>query len=360
MTSDTKLTIIKPDDWHLHLRGGYILRAVLPYSAKWNGRAIVMPNGPMIRTAVEAKLYQEEIITVRDELCQGSAFQPLMTIYLTPDTDPDDVERGFDEGIVKAVKRYPKGATTGSEAGVEDLESNRPVFKMMERRGIPLLCHDEVVVNNGEEVDDYEREAVFMDTIGYKLVHDYPDLPISMEHIGKLGAIEFVEKYGGPRLVATVTPHHATFDRRDRYRHGGNAPDLTCRPFIGDLRDRDRLWKLLKKRPSFLFLGTDSAPWLDSKKASPTMCPCGCFNSPNAIGMYADIFERLGVLDYLEEFACLNGPRFYNMKPNSETITLVKKPWRARGLVPSADGAIRPVGYRHNRNTNLEVAWQQA
>lgn len=359
-------TIITPDDWHLHLRFGVILRSVLLYTTSWCRRAIIMPNVPKIETTAQAQAYRAEIMEVvearfRMGIEPKPDFMPLMTVFLTPNTDPDDLERGFDQGIITAVKRYPRGATTGSESGVEDLASTAHVFKRMEQRGIPLLCHDESMYHpGGELVDDYDRERVFFDTVAYQLVHDYPSLRISNEHIGKRASVAFMRRYGCERIVATVTPQHIYFDRRDRYKFGGNAPDYTCRPFIGREEDKKALWGLLREKPSYLFLGTDSAPHLERKKASPTECACGCFNAPNAIGMYAEVFEGLGILDYLEQFASMNGPRFYGLEPNTSTITLVKRPWHAKGLVKAGNSdRIRPIGFRHRHPNNLTVAWQQ-
>lgn len=302
-----------------------MLRAVVPQTASVWSRAIVMPNtDPPIETVEQAAAYKKEILGA---VPRGIAFEPLMTLYLTKNLTPGDIERGTKSSVCKivGVKSYPYGATTNSEWGYENVLEAKDVLKKMEELGIPLLLHGEVHVNTeGEEIDPYQSERIFIENVLPHLLETYPRLKVSLEHLSTKLAADFIEKNGKEdRLVATVTPHHLLYAREDVE---GDVL-LRCRPLIKSRVDRDRIRTLVKKGLPFVFAGTDSAPHPESRKRSINPA-FGIFSAPVALELYAHIFEELDVLSQLENFLSLYGPRFYGLTQSTETISLVKEEWR--------------------------------
>ncbi len=308
------LTLTQPDDWHLHLRSGEMLQAVLPYTAQHFARAMVMPNlqAPVLSTA-DAKAYREQITAL---LPLNSAFKPLMTLYMTEQTNPEEVRAGFETGEVSAVKLYPAGATTNSEAGVRDLEKIYPVLEVMEAIGMPLLVHGEVV---DPAVDIFDREAVFIDTKLIPLREHFPCLKLVMEHLTTRDGVEYVRRCAD-HTVATVTPHHLTINRNAML-VGGIKPHYYCLPVAKREQHRLALVDAVTSGDQRFFLGTDSAPHLDSAKQSACGC-AGIFNVANALAVSAQVFELADALDKLEGFLSLNGSRFYGLPINTGKITL--------------------------------------
>lgn len=316
-----RLTIRKPDDWHLHVRDGAMMKAVLPFTARHFGRAILMPNlVPPVRTTAEAIAYRERVLAA---LPPGTRFQPLMTCYLSDDTDPDDVERGFRDGVFHAVKLYPAHATTYSAHGVTDYRKIMRVLERMERIGMPFLMHGEDV---DPEVDVFDREAVFIERYLSKWVRQFPGLRFTLEHLSTATAVDFVRS-AAPQVGGTITPYHLVLTRTD-WLGWGLKPYMYCMPVIKTAKDRAALRKAATSGEACFFLGTDSAPHAYAKKVSVNGIP-GLFNAPVALATYAQVFEEEGALDKLEAFASLNGPRHYRLPPNEETITLEKTPWTA-------------------------------
>jgi dihydroorotase len=317
----TRITIRKPDDWHLHVRDGAMLKAVLPYTAKHFGRAILMPNLiPPVRTTKDAVAYRERVIAA---LPAGSTFKPLMTCYLADDTDPDDVERGFRQGVFTGVKLYPANATTNSAAGVTDYAKIMPVLARMEKTGMPFLMHGEDV---DPVVDIFDREAMFIERYLSKWTKRFPGLRMILEHLSSKDGVDFVRS-AAPQLGGTITPYHMQLTRTD-WLGWGLKPYMYCMPVIKTEKDRQALRKAATSGEACFFLGTDSAPHPVAKKLSVNGIP-GLFNAPVAIETYAKVFEEEGALDRLEAFASLNGPRHYRLPPNEATITLEKSPWIA-------------------------------
>jgi dihydroorotase len=330
-----ELTIRRPDDWHLHLRDGAMLKAVLPHSARDFGRAIIMPNlTPPVVTTADALAYRDRILSA---LPDGAVFEPLMTCYLTDDTDPDEVERGFSEGVFTAVKLYPARATTNSEFGVSAWENIRPVLVRMEKIGMPLLIHGEEA---DPEIDIFDREAKFIDNVlkGW-MVGDYPELKIVLEHITTEEGAAFVRD-SGAHIAATITPHHLLLNRNDMLA-GGIRPHLYCLPILKRERHRQALRQAATSGDPSFFLGTDSAPHpVDTKEND---CGCaGVFNAPVALALYTTVFDEEGALDQLEAFASLNGPAFYGLSANEETVTLRRLPTKGLAEV-EVGGGITPV-----------------
>jgi len=308
------LTIRKPDDWHLHLRDGAVLEAVLPHTAAHFGRAIIMPNlVPPVVTSADAAAYRERILAA---LPEGSGFKPLMTLYLTETTQAADVESGFRDSVVKAVKLYPAGATTNSQSGVRNIEAVYPVLERMASIGMPLCVHGEVT---DPEIDIFDREAVFIERVLEPLRRRLPELRIVMEHVTTKEGTDFVRE-AGPNVGATITPHHLIINR-NAILAGGIRPHYYCLPVAKRESHRLALLRAATSGEGRFFLGTDSAPHLDPLKE----CACGCagiFNAPNTLACLAHVFEEEGALDRLEAFVSLNGPAFYRLPPNEERITL--------------------------------------
>ena len=307
-----RLTIRRPDDWHLHLRDGEMLKAVAPYSARQFGRAIIMPNlVPPVTTAAAAAAYRKRI-----RAAAGAGFEPLMTCYLTDSSDPDELERGFVDGVWIAAKLYPAGATTNSHSGVTNVANIASVLERMERIGMVLCVHGEVT---DPEIDIFDREAVFLDRVLTPLLRDFPALRVVLEHITTADSVAFVEA-ASENLGATITPQHLHLNRNALFA-GGLRPHAYCLPVVK--RERHRLAvraAAVSGNPRF-FLGTDSAPHLREAKESGCGC-AGIWNAPHALESYTTVFDEEGALDRLEAFASLHGPRFYGLAPNDGTVVL--------------------------------------
>ena len=314
-----RITIRKPDDWHLHIRDGEMLKACLPYTAAKFARAICMPNLlPPVRTTADGIAYRERILAA---LPQGSTFKPLITCYLTDDTDPDDVEMGFKEGVFTGVKLYPANATTNSAAGVTDYQKIEPVLARMEKIGMRFLIHGEDV---DPEVDVFDREAAFIERKLIPMTKKFPGLKIILEHLSSKIGVDYIRS-AAPQVGASITPYHLELNRTD-WLGWGNRPYMYCMPVIKTEADRLALRDAATSGDPCFFLGTDSAPHPVSRKLD-VIGAAGLFNSPVAIESYTKTFEEEGALDKLEAFASLNGPAHYGLPPNDETITLEKKSW---------------------------------
>ncbi len=318
-----QITIRRPDDWHVHLRDGAMLQAVLPYTAAQFARAIVMPNlSPPMTDVAGVSAYRDRIMAA---LPAGMDFTPLMTAYLTDATDPDEIRRGASEGLFTAAKLYPANATTNSAHGVTDIANIRAVLDAMQDVGMPLLIHGEVT---SHDVDIFDREAVFIERTLEPLVREMPGLKIVFEHITTAEAAAFVEGTG-PQIAATITPHHLHINRNAML-VGGIRPHAYCLPVAKREKHRLALRKMATSGSAKFFLGTDSAPHAVAAKESACGC-AGIFNAPYAIESYAAVFDEEGALDRLEGFASENGPRFYGLPLNTGTVTLE----RASHVVPA-------------------------
>jgi dihydroorotase len=347
-TIPNKLTIRRPDDWHLHLRDGATLSAVLPFTAAHYGRAIVMPNlTPPVTTTAAAIAYRERILAA---LPAHTDFTPLMTCYLTDNTDPDEVETGFKQGVFTAVKLYPARATTNSEFGVTSWDKIRGVLARMEKIGMPLLVHGEEA---DPEIDIFDREGAFIDRVlSDWMTRDYPELKIVLEHITTKDGADFVQQ-AGSNIGATVTPHHLVINRNDILA-GGIRPHLYCLPIAKREKHRKALRDALASGDQSFFLGTDSAP--HPINAKETDCGCaGIFNVPNAIEIYANVFEEMDALEHFEGFASLNGPNFYGLEANSINLTLERSSQTVIDDIVIADGSdsIRPFLAGENINWSV-------
>jgi len=311
------LTLTRPDDWHLHLRDGEMMAAVLPETARHFARAIIMPNlVPPVVTAADALAYRERILKA---LPEGMAFEPLMTLYLTEGTDPADVRAAAASGLVKAVKLYPAGATTNSHGGVRDFAKVRAVLEMMAEIGLPLCIHGEVTT---PEVDIFDREAVFIDTVLDPLRRSTPGLRVVMEHITTRQGVDYARS-GGEDLGATITTHHLIINR-NHILVGGIKPHYYCLPVAKREEHRLALREAASPGEARFFLGTDSAPHPDRLKEHACGC-AGCFTATNTMSLLAHVFEEEAALDRLEAFASLNGPRFYRLPANAARITLARR-----------------------------------
>lgn len=330
-----RLTITRPDDWHLHLRDGAHLTAVLPYTARQFGRAIIMPNlVPPVTTTAQALAYRERILAA---LPEGSDFQPLMTLYLTDATPPAEIERAKASGHVHAVKLYPAGATTNSASGVTDLRRCDETLAAMQELGLPLLVHGEVT---DPDIDIFDREAVFIDRILAPLLSRLPRLRVVFEHITTRQAAEFVRN-GPATLAATVTAHHLLFNRNHML-VGGLRPHYFCLPVLKREPHRQALLEAVASGSPKFFLGTDSAP--HARHAKEAACGCaGSFTAPAALELYAQAFEEAGALDRLEGFASHHGADFYGLPRNTGTITLVREDWQQPAELPYGDDTIVPL-----------------
>jgi dihydroorotase len=344
----TRITIRKPDDWHLHLRDGAMLAAVMPFTARHFGRAILMPNlVPPVATTSDAIAYRARVMAA---LPKGSTFKPLMTCYLTDDTDPDDVERGFKEGVFTGVKLYPANATTNSAAGVTDYRKVMPVLERMEKIGMPFLMHGEDV---DPEIDIFDREAMFIERYLSKWTRQFPGLRFILEHLSSKDGVDFVRS-AAPQVGGTITPYHLILTRTD-WLGWGLKPYMYCMPVIKTAKDRAALRKAATSGEACYFLGTDSAPHPVAKKLSVNGIP-GLFNAPVAIETYAEIFDKAGRLDRLEAFAALNGPRHYGLPVNEGTVTLVRADWEAPRDAPVDGPEVRVAAYRGGETIPWRVA----
>ncbi|WP_312737900.1 dihydroorotase [Atlantibacter hermannii] len=311
------LTIRRPDDWHVHLRDGEMLNIVVPYTSETYARAIVMPNlAPPVTTVEAARAYRQRIL---DAVPAGHVFEPLMTCYLTDTLDASELERGFNEGVFTAAKLYPANATTNSSHGVTHIDAIMPVLERMEKIGMPLLVHGEVT---HAEIDIFDREARFIDSVMEPLRQRLPGLKVVFEHITTRDAAQYVRE-GNSLLAATITPQHLMFNRNHML-VGGVRPHLYCLPILKRSVHQQALRELVASGCERVFLGTDSAPHARHKKE--TSCGCaGCFNAPSALGAYATVFDEMDALAHFEAFCSLNGPRFYGLPVNEQHITLIKQ-----------------------------------
>jgi len=327
------LTIRRPDDWHLHLRDGAMLAAVLPETARHFARAIVMPNlVPPVVTGADARAYRDRILAA---LPAGTTFEPLMTLYLTEDTDPDDVAKAAQEGLVTAVKLYPAGATTNSASGVRDFARVRPVLEKMAEIGLTLCVHGEVTA---PEVDIFDREAVFIDKVLDPIRRATPGLRVVLEHITTANGVNYV-KAGGNDIAGTITPHHLIINR-NAILVGGIHPHYYCLPVAKRETHRLALRNAATSGDANFFLGTDSAPHLTRLKEHASGC-AGIFSASNTLSCLAEIFEQDAALDHLEAFTSLNGPAFYRLPPNRATVTLTRgDPVAYPENIDTADGPV--------------------
>ncbi len=314
------ITIRRPDDFHVHLRDGAMLKAVLPYTAAQFARGVIMPNlVPPVTTVAAARAYRERILTARPE---GSDFTPLMTCYLTDATAPDEIERGFAEGAWVAAKLYPAGATTNAHHGVTDIPALAPVLERMETIGMPVLIHGEAT---DPAVDIFDREAVFMAESLLPLLKRHQGLKVVVEHVTTAETADIVRAHA-PRVAGTVTPHHLVINRTSLFQ-GGLRPHFYCLPVAKRERHRLALRKAVTSGEPCFFIGTDTAP--HARGAKEAACGCaGVFVGATALQTYAQVFDEEGALDRLEAFASLNGASFYGLAPNAGTIELIKRPGR--------------------------------
>jgi len=329
-----RITLRRPDDWHVHLRDGAMLKSVVGYTAHQFARAIVMPNlSPPVTSAAAAAAYRERIVAA---LAPGVDFTPLMTCYLTDAADPRDIEAGFAAGIFTACKLYPAHATTGSAHGVTDIAALAPVFETLERIGMPLLVHGEVT---DPGIDIFDREAVFIDRVLTRLTSEFPGMKIVFEHITTADAVAFV-RASGPQVAATITPQHLHINRNAMF-DGGIRPHAYCLPVAKREVHRLALRAAATSGEASFFLGTDSAPHPAAAKESACGC-AGIFNAPFAIESYAAVFEAEGALDRLEAFASENGPRFYGLPLNEGSVMLEQRPVTVPERLTAAGADIIP------------------
>jgi dihydroorotase len=328
------LTLTRPDDWHLHLRDGDRLRDAVGHTARVFARAIVMPNlRPPITDAAAAEAYRSRILEAAD----GLPFEPLMTLYLTPKTTPAIVDEAARSGFVKAIKLYPSGATTNSDAGVSSLDACDPVFEAMQRHGMPLLIHGETT---HPDHDIFDREARFVRDVLAPLVDRFPELPIVLEHVTTRVGVDFVRE-ARDGVGATITPQHLLWNRNAIFK-GGLRPHAYCLPVLKREHDREALVAAATSGSSRFFLGTDSAPHPRNDKHRDCAC-AGVFSAASALELYAEAFDRVGALDKLEAFASVHGPAFYGLPQNSDTVTLRRAPLQIPNAYPFGDDVVVPM-----------------
>jgi dihydroorotase len=342
----SSITITRPDDWHLHLRDGAALASVLPHTARQFKRAIVMPNlKPPVTTTAAAGAYRDRILSA---LPQGSDFQPLMTLYLTDNTPADEIRRAVDSDFVYAVKLYPAGATTNSDAGVTDLRKCYGALEAMQELGLPLLVHGEVT---DHDIDLFDREAVFIERVLRPLRRDLPELPVVFEHITTKDAAQYVAEAEGP-IGATITAHHLLYNRNEIFK-GGIRPHYYCLPVLKREEHRLALVAAATSGDERFFLGTDSAPHAVGAKESACGC-AGCYTALHAMELYTEAFARAGALDKLEGFASFFGPDFYGLPRNEGAMTLKRESWTLPQTLPFGEGALVPL------NAGEEIGWRVA
>lgn len=330
-----ELTITRPDDWHLHLRDGDVLRNTVADAAQYFGRAIVMPNlTPPVTTTEQAAAYRQRILAQRPP---ASRWEPLMTLYLTDNTPPEEITKAKESGVVYAAKYYPAGATTNSASGVTHLKKVYPVLEAMQQVGLPLLLHGEVT---DPEIDIFDREAVFIERHLTALTRDFPNLKMVLEHITTQEGAEFIRD-ASANIAATITPQHLLFNRNHMLA-GGIRPHYYCLPILKRNRHQQALIDAATSGHPKFFLGTDSAPHSQAKKE--TACGCaGCYSNHAAISLYAEAFEQANALDKLVGFASYYGADFYGLPRHTDTITLRREPWTAPNTVPLGDTAMVPL-----------------
>lgn len=342
----TPLTLIRPDDWHVHLRDGAALKAVVPDTAKRFARAIVMPNlkSPVVTTEI-ARAYRQRILQA---LPAGADFTPLMTLYLTDNTSVEEIRQAQASGFVHAVKYYPAGATTNSDSGVTDIRRCDAVLALMEEIGLPLLLHGEVT---DSQVDVFDREAVFIDKILQPLLARFPELKIVLEHITTRQAVEFV-RAAPANVAATITAHHLLYNRNAMFR-GGLRPDWYCLPVLKREVHRQALIAAACSGEAKFFLGTDSAP--HGRAAKHSGCGCaGIYTAHAALELYAEAFEQAGALDKLQGFASFYGADFYGLPRNTQTVQLIKQAWQVPAEIAMDGDALIPL------RAGEQMAWQLA
>ncbi len=329
------ITITRPDDWHLHLRDGAMMASVLPHTARQFGRAIVMPNlKPPVTLTSHAVAYRERIIAA---LPDGMIFEPLMTLYLTDNTAPDEIRRAKDSGIVHGVKLYPAGATTNSDAGVSDLTKCYKTLEVMQEVGLPLLLHGEVT---DAAIDLFDREAVFIDRVLMPLRAAMPELKIVFEHITTSEAASYVTQSAGP-IAATITAHHLLYNRNEIFK-GGIRPHYYCLPVLKREQHRLALMTAATSGNPRFFLGTDSAP--HPKGLKEHACGCaGCYTALHAMELYTQAFDSVGALDKLEQFASFSGPDFYQLPRNADSITLRREEWTMPAELAVGESTVVPL-----------------
>ena len=328
------LTITRPDDWHLHVRDGAALATVVPHSARQMGRALVMPNlKPPVTTADMASAYRERILAA---VPQGLRFEPLMSLYLTDRLPPEEIRRAKEAGVV-AVKLYPAGATTNSDAGVTDIRKTTKTLEAMQREGMLLLVHGEVT---DPSIDIFDREKAFIDTQLIPLRADFPELKIVVEHMTTRDAAQYVAE-SDRFTAATITAHHLLYNRNAIFT-GGIRPHYYCLPVLKREEHRLALVKAATSGSAKFFLGTDSAPHAAHLKEHATGC-AGCYTALSAIEMYAEVFDAAGALDKLEGFASFHGPDFYNLPRNTDQITLRRESWTPPESVPFGEAELKPL-----------------
>jgi dihydroorotase len=344
----TTLTITRPDDWHVHLRDGEALTTTVYDTSRYFGRAIVMPNlVPPVTNAELATQYHQRIIdAIPNDSRKNKKLQPLMVLYLTDKTTPEEIKDAKATGIVFAAKLYPAGATTNSSSGVTHVDNIADVLAAMQEVGMPLLIHGEVT---DHDIDIFDREAVFIDTILKPLVAKYSDLKIVLEHITTKNAVDFV-KQAGDNVAATITVHHLLFNRNHML-VGGIRPHYFCLPILKRNIHQQALIEAATNGSDKFFLGTDSAPHPQHAKESDCGC-AGCYTSHAAIELYAEVFEEVGALDKLEGFASLHGPAFYNLPVNDDKITLEKVEWQVPATLSFGEDVVVPI------RANDTIAWQ--
>lgn len=330
-----RLTILRPDDWHIHLRDGAALQHTVADASRMFSRAIIMPNlVPPARNLDEVSLYRERILAA---IPAGRSFEPLMTLYLTDQTSAEVIRTAKASGFVHAAKLYPAGATTNSDSGVTDLKHIYPALEAMAEIGMPLLVHGEVT---HDEVDIFDREQRFIDEQLTQLVADFPSLKVVMEHITTANAVQFVEAVGA-NVAATITPHHLLFNRNHML-VGGIRPHFYCLPILKRNSHQQALLRAATSGNPKFFLGTDSAPHAQHTKEAACGC-AGCYSAFAAIELYATAFEQEGALDKLEGFASHYGADFYGLPRNTETVTLLREPWQVPAELPFGDTLVVPL-----------------
>jgi len=330
-----RLTLLRPDDWHIHLRDGAVLPHTVGDAARTFGRAIIMPNlVPPVRNAAEADAYRQRILAARPA---GSSFEPLMVLYLTDNTSPEDVRAAKASGFVHAAKLYPAGATTNSDSGVTSIDKIFPALEAMAEVGMLLLVHGEVT---RAEIDVFDREKAFIDEHLTRVVERFPTLKVVFEHITTRDAVQFVEAVSA-NVGATITAHHLLYNRNHML-VGGIRPHFYCLPILKRNVHQEALLDAATSGNAKFFLGTDSAPHV--KHAKEAACGCaGCYTAFAAIELYAEAFEQRGALDKLEAFASFHGPDFYGMPRNSDSITLVREEWTVPATLPLGDNSVVPL-----------------
>ena len=333
-TAPQTLTLTRPDDWHLHVRDGAALTAVVPHTAAQFARAIIMPNlKPPVTTAAQALAYKARI---QAAVPAGVAFEPLMTLYLTDNTPPDEIARAQEAGVV-ALKLYPAGATTNSDAGVTDVRKTYKALEAMQRAGLKLLVHGEVT---DPEIDLFDREAVFIDRVLSPLRRDLPELKIVFEHITTREAAQYVQD-AGAHLAATITVHHLLYNRNAIFQ-GGIRPHYYCLPVLKREQHRQALVQAATSGSPRFFLGTDSAPHPAQLKEHASGC-AGCYTAHAALELYASAFDAAGALDKLEDFASFYGPDFYGLPRNQGTVTLKRETWTPPESYPFGEAVVKPL-----------------